>query len=125
MAIIGVDADGTLFTHEYPSIGKDIGATSVLLELLEAGHKLILYTMRSGKELDDAVEWCTCKGIPLYGVNSNPTQHKWTSSPKVYCNCYIDDAGLGIPLIRSNNERPYVDWIKVRELLVEQGYLTN
>lgn len=125
MVIIGVDFDGTLTTHEYPNIGRCIGAASTLLDLVEAGHKLILYTMRSGKELDDAVEWCTSFNIPLYGVNNNPTQQEWTSSCKVYCHCYIDDAGIGIPLVRPNNERPYVDWFKVRELLVEQGYLSN
>ena len=53
---IGIDFDGTCVTHEYPKIGKDIGAVPVLKELVEKGHKLILNTMRSGKELEDAVE---------------------------------------------------------------------
>lgn len=62
---IGIDFDGTCVTHDYPRIGKDIGAVPVLKELVERGHKLILNTMRSGKELEDAVEWFK-KMISLY-----------------------------------------------------------
>ena len=54
---IAVDFDGTCVTHDYPRIGKEIGAPKVLKRLVEAGHKLILNTMRSGKELQDAIHW--------------------------------------------------------------------
>ena len=48
----------------------------------------------------------------------NPTQHTWTKSPKAYGHLYIDDAALGIPLVRGlNGEKPYVDWDKVEEML--------
>jgi hypothetical protein len=53
--IIAIDFDGTCVTHEYPYIGKDIGAVPVLKELVSSGHQLILFTMRSGKELNDAI----------------------------------------------------------------------
>ena len=77
---IAVDFDGTCVTHEYPYIGQDVGAVPVLKELVEQGHNLILYTMRSGKLEKDAVAWFKEHGIPLYAVNSNPTQKKWTDS---------------------------------------------
>lgn len=121
--IIALDFDGTAVTHEYPEIGKDIGAVPVLKELLEKGHQIILYTMRSGEELRQAVEWFKEREIPLLGVNENPTQKDWTSSPKAYAHLYIDDAGLGIPLNYSGRSRPFVDWRAVRRMLVIRGFL--
>lgn len=95
---LAVDFDGTCVTHEYPRIGKDIGAIPVLKELVKKGHKLILNTMRSGKELEEAVEWFRENDIPLYGINQDPGQRRWTSSPKVHADLYIDDAALGCPV---------------------------
>lgn len=128
--VIGLDFDGTCVTHEFPKVGQDIGAVPVLKELVAAGHKLILWTMRSdGREqlnarngqplenpnpLTDAVEWFALNEIPLYGIQRNPTQDTWTSSPKAYCNIYIDDAALGAPLIYPENGKPYIDWQTVR-----------
>jgi hypothetical protein len=109
---IAVDFDGTCVTHEYPHVGKDIGAVPVLKSLAAKGHHLILNTMRSGKELQDAVDWFKTNDIPLYGVNESPCQKEWTQSPKVFANLYIDDAALGCPLIfdSSKSERAFVDW---------------
>ena len=109
---IAVDFDGTCVTHEYPRVGKDIGAVPVLKKLIDSGHHLILNTMRSGKELVDAVQWFADNDIPLYGANENPTQKEWTLSPKVYAHLYIDDAALGCPLKfdRAVSSRPFVDW---------------
>ncbi|MBR5807056.1 MAG: HAD family hydrolase [Alistipes sp.] len=121
---IAVDFDGTCVTHEYPYLGQDIGAVPVLRELAEQGHKLILYTMRSGKLEKEAIEWFKQNDIPLYAVNTNPSQKKWTKSPKVHADVYIDDSALGVPLIHSmTTSRPYVDWVKVREWLVAEGFL--
>jgi hypothetical protein len=37
---------------------------------------------------------------------------------------YIDDASLGCPLIYpENGERPYVDWVKVREILIDMDII--
>jgi len=129
--IIAIDFDGTVVTHEYPSVGKDVGAVNVLEDLIYNGHKLILNTMRSGKELSDAVKWFENNNIELYGINENPTQKSWTTSPKVYAQLYIDDAALGIPLIEklmekngfTINDRPYVDWLQVRKLLVKHNII--
>ena len=122
---IAIDFDGTCVTHDYPRIGKEIGATEVLKRLVEAGHKLILNTMRSDKELQDAINWFKKNGIELYGVNENPTQKRWTNSPKVYAHMYIDDAALGCPLINAPelSDRQFVDWDSVGRKLIQMGII--
>ncbi len=136
---ICIDFDGTCVTHEFPQIGKDIGAVPVLKDLVEAGHKLILFTMRSDRKvkkkkdgetvvieenyLKEALDWFANNGIELYGVQKNPRQRFWTSSPKAYGHLYIDDAGLGCPVIIPEEGRPYVDWVAVRKLLIDTGIL--
>ena len=101
-----------------------MGAVPVLREFFNDTATTEIYTMRSGKLEKEAVAWFKENGIPLYAVNSNPTQKKWTKSPKVHADVYIDDGALGVPLIHSmTTSRPYVDWVKVREWLVEEGFL--
>jgi hypothetical protein len=118
---IAIDFDGTCVTHEYPNIGKDIGAVPVLKRLMESGNQLILFTMRSGKELQEAVSWFADNDLILYGVGYNPTQKEWTESNKCYAQLYIDDAALGCPLIYSSlEERPFVDWESVKMILIEK-----
>jgi hypothetical protein len=113
---IAIDFDGTCVTHDYPRIGEDIGAIPVLKELVDKGHLLILYTMRSGKQLDDAVKWFKDNDIKLYAKQYNPSQQSWTTSNKCYAQLYIDDAALGCPL-KYDKARPYVDWEEVRNIL--------
>lgn len=123
--IFGVDFDGTVVLHEWPKVGADVPmAVGTMLEMVNVNkHQLVLNTMRSGKELDDAVAWFAAKQLPLFGVNVNPTQHTWTKSPKVYAHYYIDDAAIGVPLITGVHSRPYVDWSNkgIRELLYRLG----
>ena len=123
---IAVDFDGTCVTHEYPNVGRDIGAVPVLKKLVEAGHKIILNTMRSGNELADAIQWFIDNNIPLFGINENPTQKSWTASPKVYAHIYIDDAALGCPLITNIfiTQRPFVDWMEVEKQLKQMELIT-
>lgn len=143
---ICVDFDGTCVTHEFPKVGKDIGAVPILKKLINNGHRLILFTMRSHlKEgtadpnslgwknsdkieletdvLQDAIDWFKQNNIPLYGINVNPSQLNWTKSPKAYGQLYIDDAALGCPLkFTELSLRPYVDWEKVDKLLTGDLY---
>ena len=143
---IVIDFDGTCVTHEFPKVGKDIGAVPVLKKLVEAGHKLILFTMRSdieevfsedetihkvaGNYLTDAVNWFKENGIELYGINENPKQKTWTLSSKAYGQLYIDDAALGCQLKLAYSDNPetmfiqYVDWVKVEEMLKTIGVLS-
>ena len=123
---IAIDFDGTCVTHEYPNIGREVeGCVDVLKRLVSEGHKLILYTMRSGKQLKEAKDWFKEREIPLWGVNENPTQNAWTSSPKIYANLYIDDAACGCPLIydKSKASRPFVDWNAIKIMLLANGFI--
>jgi hypothetical protein len=140
---INIDFDGTCTTHDFPLIGKDIGAVPVLKELVAVGHKLILFTMRSdkpdvttldpsiygesGKYLSEAVEWFRQNDIPLYGIQSNPTQKSWTTSPKSYAVLMIDDSALNCPLKLDYtlSKRPFVDWEEVRKILVQSNLLNE
>lgn len=130
--IIAVDFDGTCVKHEFPEIGGEIPhAVRVLRRLDLAGVKIILWTMRSGEYLSEAVAWFAENEIRLWGINENPDQDvsKWSTSPKAYAHLYIDDAALGCPLVYSTededyrDERPYVDWLEVERSLSERGFL--
>lgn len=110
MAIIGIDFDGTCVTDLFPYVGDNIGAASVLRKLADK-NLLILYTVRDGKYLQDAVDWFKYNHINLYSVNYNP--EPVSSSPKVYCDYYIDDRNIGTPL----TDKGYVDWDKMLVLL--------
>lgn len=124
--ILNIDFDGTCVTHEYPRIGKDIGAVPVLKRLVEKGHQLILFTMRGdNSHLREAVEWFKQNDITLYGINKNPSQGGWTNSPKSHADFIIDDTALGTPLLFDwkFSTHPYVDWIKMEELLIQRGLL--
>ena len=123
-AIIALDFDGTVVTHAYPEVGEDIGAVAVLKELVAQEDKLILWTMRSGTLLEDAVAWFKKHNIPLWGINENPSQKEWTESPKRHADLLIDDSALGCPTCFLDGERrPAADWRRIRELLVRMGYL--
>jgi hypothetical protein len=130
MKEILIDFDGTVVTHDFPFVGKDIGSVVVLKKLVEKGHKLILFTMRShrpyihpdGKPRDclqDAIDWFAENEIPLYGINTNPTQHEWTDSPKAYGQLMIDDIAIGVPLKfdKELSPRPFVDWFYLEIML--------
>ena len=123
-ATIALDFDGTVVTHAYPEVGEDIGAVPVLKELVAQGDKLILWTMRSDNLLEEAVAWFHKHDIPLWAINENPTQQRWTSSPKLHADLLIDDSALGCPTCFLDGERrPSADWRRIREMLVRMGYL--
>lgn len=127
MSVIAIDCDGTIMTHEYPKIGKDIGAIPVLKRLIKNGHKLILWTMRSDNKLAEAVEWLEQNNVTLTYINRNPTQLEWTNSPKIYAELYIDDAAAFCPLKsdRILSRRPFVDWVVMEQWLEDHGYFNH
>ena len=73
----------------------------------------------TGQFLDDAVNWFKQNDIPLYGIQTNPTQTQWTTSPKAYAELYIDDAALGCPIKYDPtlSRNAFVDWERVKNLL--------
>jgi hypothetical protein len=97
---IAVDFDGTIVSHEYPKIGKEIPfATQTLKMLINDGHKLILWTVREGKLLDEAIQWCHEHGIDFYAVNKDyPEEDKENNnhfSRKLKVDMWIDDRNVG------------------------------
>ena len=95
---IAVDFDGTIVDHEYPEIGKEkLFAFLTLKELNKKGARLILWTLRTGKELDDAVEYCRKNGVEFYAVNKNYPEEVLndTVSRKIDADIYIDDKNIG------------------------------
>ncbi|MFC2150941.1 BT0820 family HAD-type phosphatase [Bacteroidota bacterium] len=96
--IIAVDFDGTIVDHEYPEIGKPkLFAFETLKALQEKGHQLILWTYRSGKELEEAVEFCKKNGIEFYAINKNYPEEVYDESisRKIMADVYIDDRNIG------------------------------
>jgi hypothetical protein len=95
---IAVDFDGTIVEHEYPKIGKDkLFAFETMKELSKHGALLILWTFRSGVELEDAINYCKKKGIEFYAVNRNYPEEIFDESVsrKINADVYIDDKNVG------------------------------
>lgn len=99
--IIAIDFDGTIVEHEYPHIGKEIPfATDTLRMLVKENNRLILWSVREGKLLDEAVEWCRERGVEFYAVNKdypeeNPEHLTSGFSRKIKADVFIDDRNLG------------------------------
>lgn len=99
---IAVDFDGTIVEHKYPEIGKEIPfATATLRQLMNDGHKLILWSVREGELLEQAVAWCEERGVRFYAVNSDLDEDggdyrdNANGSRKIKAQIFIDDRNVG------------------------------
>ena len=96
---IAVDFDGTIVRHRYPKIGDEIPfATETLRLLLRERHRLILWTVREGRLLDEAVEWCRARGVEFYAINRDFPEEDATGSGfsrKIKADLFIDDRNFG------------------------------
>ena len=97
---IAVDFDGTIVEHRYPEIGEEVPfATETLKMLIKDRHKLILWSVREGELLDEAVEWCKQRGVEFYAVNRDyPEEEKENNnhfSRKLKADLFIDDRNVG------------------------------
>lgn len=95
---IAVDFDGTIVEDNYPKIGKPIlFAFDTLKKLQEDGHRLILWTYRHGKALDEAVAFCKDNGIVFYAVNRSFPEEEFDPkySRKINADVFIDDRNAG------------------------------
>lgn len=112
--VIAVDFDGTIVEHRYPAIGKEIPfATATLRRLMEHGHRLILWSVREGELLDEAVEWCKERGVEFYAVNKDfyeeTKEENKHYSRKIKADVFIDDRNLGgLP-----------DWGMIYQIIIE------
>lgn len=97
---IAVDFDGTIVEHRYPEIGEEIPfATETLKMLIKDHHKLILWSVREGELLREAVEWCRERGVEFYAVNKDfpeeDEQRNKVFSRKLKADYFIDDRNIG------------------------------
>ena len=113
--IIAVDFDGTIVEHKYPAIGREmIFAFETLKQLQKQEHKLILWTYRAGKELENAVEYCRKNGIEFYAVNKTYPEEvldENNTSRKINADIFIDDRNIG----------GFPGWSKIWEILNENS----
>lgn len=125
--IIAVDFDGTICQHpgnEFPKIGAPVPhAIKAMKRLQEAGHQLMLWTMRDGAALETAQEYLEEQGIEMWW-NENYAQ-SWSSSNKQYAHLYIDDAALGCPLVELDGSRAFVNWYEVEQKLIDLKVLPD
>lgn len=94
--IIAVDFDGTIVEHRYPDIGREKPfAIETLKKLTEEQHRLILWTVRKGKLLQEAVDFCRTRGLDFYAVNRNFPEENEPEERKLRADLWIDDRNLG------------------------------
>ena len=97
---IAVDFDGTIVEHKYPQIGEELPfAIETLKMLIRDHHKLILWSVREGELLDEAVQWCRERGVEFYAVNRDYPEETTDNNPhfsrKLKVDLFIDDRNLG------------------------------
>lgn len=97
---IAVDFDGTIVEHRYPKIGEEIPfATETLKMLIADHHKLILWTVREGELLQEAVDWCKARGVEFYAINRDYPEETLENnnhfSRKLKVDMWIDDRNVG------------------------------
>ena len=111
--IIAVDFDGTIVEHRYPEIGREIPfAITTLKMLIEQRHTLIMWTVRQGDLLQEAIDWCKERGVEFYAVNKNFPEENIENNGcycKINADIFIDDRNLGgLP-----------DWGKIYQMITE------
>jgi hypothetical protein len=115
--IIAVDFDGTIVTHEFPKIGKEIPFAIDSLKRLQQHQDilLVLWTVREGALLEEAVEYCRSQGLEFYAVNKNYPEEsaKYPEPRKLQADLFIDDRNLGgLP-----------DWGIIYRMIISKKYL--
>lgn len=97
--IYAIDFDGTIVSNAFPEIGEiNPEAFYFIRKIQDRGDKWILYTMREGKKLREAVEFLESFGIAPDAVNDNLPElnEAFKNNPrKVFANVYIDDHNAG------------------------------
>lgn len=100
--IIAVDFDGTIVEHKYPAIGAERPfATATLRQLIKDGHKLILWSVREGDLLQQAIDWCEARGVRFYAANADLEEETFNDqkvrnySRKIKADLFIDDRNIG------------------------------
>lgn len=116
--VLAIDFDGTIVEDAYPKVGKPrIFAFETMKRLQQDGHRLILWTYRSGSKLDEAVAFCKDNGITFYAVNQSFPEEKYDNSVsrKIYADIYIDDRNIG----------GILGWGEVYQLITKEDLTMN
>ena len=96
--VFAVDFDGTLCENAWPDIGEPrYDVINWVKKLHENGHKIILWTCRSGMALVEAIVWCAERGMFFDAVNDNLEEHKELfggNSRKILADYYVDDKAI-------------------------------
>lgn len=120
MATIAVDFDGTVVEHRYPAIGEELPfATETLKMLIKDQHRLILWTVREGDLLQEALDWCHERGVDFWAVNKDYPEEEVDNnnhfSRKIKADYFIDDRGIGgLP-----------DWGQIYRIISERRSYTD
>ncbi len=98
--VIAVDFDGTIVENRYPKIGDELPFACETLKMLQKDqHHLILWTVREGVALEEAVEWCRKRGVVFYAINKDYPEESDTKSEyfsrKIKADIFIDDRQVG------------------------------
>jgi len=111
--LIAIDFDGTIVEDAYPAIGKpQLFAFETMKRLQNDGHRLILWTYRYGKKLDEAVNFCNENGLEFYAINSSfpNEEYSGTESRKIGADLFIDDRNIG----------GFIGWGEIYQLLTKE-----
>ena len=112
--VIAIDFDGTVVEHKYPQIGKEmLFAFATLKALQDKGHKLILWTIRTGELLQEAVDYCKENGVEFYAVNKNYPEEVMDekTSRKLNADIFVDDRTVG----------GFIGWSEVWQTIHPEG----
>ena len=95
---IAIDFDGTIVEDRYPAIGPERPfATETLRMLNKDRHQLILWTVRQGDKLQEAINWCRERGVELWAVNRDYPAEEIDKnnhfSRKIKADYFIDERG--------------------------------
>ena len=109
--IIAIDFDGTIVEDAYPKIGKPmIFAFETMKKLQSEGHRLILWTYRTDKKLQEAVDFCKQQGLEFYAINKSYPEEEFDGkiSRKIHATFFVDDRNIG----------GFIGWTAVHKLLL-------
>lgn len=102
--IFAIDFDGTIVSNKFPAIGTEITHTTDFIRkyIQSSEHnQWILYTMREGENLRNALDWLEDHDLKPDYVNDNTKelQESFGNNPrKIYADFYIDDHNFTIPI---------------------------
>ncbi len=109
--LIAIDFDGTIVENRYPDIGKPMMfAFDTIKKIQEDGHRIVLWTYRTGKRLEEAVEFCKKNGVEFYAVNKNYVEEEYCPDAprKLKADIFIDDRNIG----------GFLGWGRIYQILI-------